>query len=205
MKAAPWLLVAVLAGLLAFTQCGDSANVALAQAAEARADSLAAVERGLREAHDARDSLVRAMRDSLATERAARAAERAQAQQRTREAQRRGGEALDSARQLVSAEVGVYLDEHERQDAVMVAGFESQIASLVADTLSLTLALAEERALSEIRLAGWNASRAEVAELRPALDLLNQEVRRLNRQGRILKGAGAALVVYVAFDAVRGT
>lgn len=143
---------------------------------EAVADTLAVENADLRTAHAAASADVAALNDSLAVVREENARVRAESAARIAQATRRASEvATDLQARLDSVGAALFADyqaEIEARDAERVR----IIATLEADTAALSLALAEERALSALRLQGWNTSRAEIQALRAANDALRDAV-----------------------------
>lgn len=164
MKANPWLagLVILALTLLGVSVCRGNADASdHAEAARSYANELDArdaIEQAAEATAAQQDTLVAELRASLESERNDRVAERAQTDLRIANARETGTVALDSARANASESVGRYLDAHEAEDSVMIAGYESKITSLEADTVALSLELVETRRQALFNRRGWDVA-----------------------------------------------
>lgn len=164
MKRESWLaalLVGVVTLLVVSVCTGKGQASKDAEAAQILKDSLAVLAPGMEAAKVSaaqQDTLVAELRATLEAERTERVAERAQIDVRISDARQTGAAALDSARVRVNDEVGRYLDEHEAEDSVMIAGFESKVASLEADTVAMALELVETRRQVLFAQRGWKVT-----------------------------------------------
>lgn len=164
MKQNRWLigLCAVLVVVIVVSECrgtgGGAENAEAAQILQNELDALAPVREAAEATAALQDTLVAELRASLELERNERVADRAQTDRRISDARQTGAAALDSARANSSEAVGRYLDEHAAEDSVMIAGYESKIVSLEADTVALALELVETRRQALFNRQGWDVA-----------------------------------------------
>lgn len=203
MKTNPWLaglLVGVMT-LLAVSVCtGRGQASENAQAAQILKDSLGvlALAREARRATAAlQDTLVAELRATLESERNDRVAERSRIDIRIADARQTGAAALDSARVRVSDEVGRYLDEHAAEDLVIIAGFESKVASLEADTVAMALELAETRRQALFAQRGWDLTKESLTLSMQESAQWQAAYRSQKRKG-LLTNVGSVVLLVVA-------
>lgn len=202
MNREPWLALLLIAALtlVVFTVCSGNARTSShVEAAESLQDSLDALAPA-REAAEAtaaqQDTLVAELRAKLEAERDARVAERDQTDITIAGAQQAGADALNAARAQASEAVGRYLDEHAAEDSVMVAGYESKITSLEADTTALATELVETRRQALFAQRGWDvAEESLMISVRESAAW--QAAYRAHRKKSLLTniGGGALLVL----------